>query len=117
MEPYLENGDLAILYPGQAYQTGEVVLYRHPDLGPVIHRISAVQGDRYILQGDHNEWVDSYQPTRTEVEGKLWLHVPRMGIVIQLFRTPLGAAILAGFLGTLLFWPDRKLQNKPETAS
>jgi len=117
MEPFLKNGDLAILHPSEAYQIGEVILYRHPEIGSVIHRIIAIEGDRYTIQGDHNEWIDSYKPARSEIDGKLWFHLAFAGKIIKGFRTPVGAALLAGLLGILLFWPDRESQKKRETSS
>ncbi len=108
MEPYLRNGDLAVIHPSKKYQVGEVVLYRNPDLGSVIHRIISIDSNRYTIQGDHNEWVDSYSPIRSEIYGKLWFHIPSAGKAIEKVRTPIGAALLAGIIGVFIFWPDRE---------
>src|SRR5205823_7409638 len=35
MEPGITSSDLAIVRAADHYQVGDVVLYRHPDLGPV----------------------------------------------------------------------------------
>jgi signal peptidase I len=105
MEPYLKNGDLVVVRPSKTYQVSDVILYRHPDLGSVIHRIMGVEGIKYIVQGDNNEWIDSYKPTQSEISGKLWFHIASAGKVIEQFRTPLGAALLAGILGIFVFWP------------
>ncbi len=110
----MTTGDLAILHPSEAYQIGDVVIYTHPELGSVIHRVIGVDGDHFIIQGDHNDWIDSYEPTQSEIQGKLWLHIPKAGKVIEGFRTPLGASLLAGMLGLFLFWPDRKESDPPE---
>ena len=115
MEPFLKNGDLAVLHPSQTYQIGEVVLYRHPDLGPVIHRIIGMEGNNYIVKGDHNEWTDSYQPSQEEMAGRLWIHIPSAGRVIEQFRTPIGAALLAGVLGIFVLWPVFE-KSKHETS-
>lgn len=105
MEPYLKNGDLVVVHPSKTYKVSDVILYRHPDLGSVIHRIMGVEENKYIVQGDHNEWIDSYKPTQSEISGKLWFHIPSAGKVIEQFRTPIGAALLAGILGIFVFWP------------
>src|SRR5690242_13524376 len=39
MEPSFHRGDLAILRQTNDYAIGDVVTYRHPTIGPVIHRI------------------------------------------------------------------------------
>ena len=105
MEPSMHNGDLAILRQSQEFQIGDVILYHHPKLGPVIHRIIGDEDNRYLLQGDNNGWEDSYRPTASEITGKLSLSVPYLGKTIKGLRTPLGAAMLAGVIGFFLFWP------------
>ena len=111
MEPYLHDGDMVVVTPGEEYGIGDVVVYRHPKLGTVIHRIISVEGNRYVIQGDHNDWIDSYQPSAAEIEGKLWFHVAYLGRVIEGFRSPIGAALLAGVIGLTIFWPERKPQE------
>jgi EAL domain-containing protein (putative c-di-GMP-specific phosphodiesterase class I) len=54
------------------------------------------------LQGDNNSWVDSYQPSRTEVIGKLWIHLPQWGSIIQLLRRPINLALFATALAGIL---------------
>ena len=101
----MHNGDLAILRQSQEFQIGDVILYHHPKLGPVIHRIIGDEDKRYLLQGDNNGWEDSYRPTASEITGKLSLSVPYLGKTIKGLRTPLGAAMLAVVIGFFLFWP------------
>ncbi|MGB9898297.1 S24/S26 family peptidase, partial [Thermanaerothrix sp.] len=98
MAPRFVRGDLVLVRPAPFYRVGDIVAYRHPEIGPVFHRIIAQSGERFILQGDHNTWVDSYHPTAAEILGKLWLHVPGLGWVIQTLRTPPALAALSGLL-------------------
>jgi hypothetical protein len=74
-------------------------------MGAVIHRIIAQDGDRYTLQGDNTTWTDDYQPTAAGILGKMWLHIPKGGYVLAGFRSPPGAALLAGTVGALAMWP------------
>lgn len=60
MKPVFHRGDLAILRTATDYQSGDIVTYRHPTIGPVIHRIISQDGDRFIFKGDHNTWTDAY---------------------------------------------------------
>ena len=102
MEPDFHRGDLAILRQAPDYQIGDIVTYRHPQIGPIIHRIIALDGDRYILKGDNNSWIDTYHPTRAECIGKLWLHIPAAGSFIEQLRIPRNMAILAAVLGCMI---------------
>src|SRR5947208_1928990 len=72
MEPGLKNGDLAIVRAADHYTVGEIALYRHPQIGPVIHRIIGRQDDEHFsFQGDNNTWVDSYTPGAADLLGAL----------------------------------------------
>jgi hypothetical protein len=73
----------------------------------VIHRIIDLKGNFYILQGDNNPWVDSYQPIQAEITGKLLFHIPQVGKLAKGFRSPVGAALLSGVLSFFLLWPDK----------
>ncbi|MBK6318294.1 MAG: signal peptidase I [Dehalococcoidia bacterium] len=88
MEPGMHRGDLAIVREADRYETGDVVTYQHPQIGPVIHRIIGRDGARYVFQGDHNDFIDPYHPTQDELIGELWVHVPGFGSWLARFRHP-----------------------------
>ncbi len=101
MEPGMHRGDLAIVRQADAYQVGDVVTYRHPQIGPVIHRIIGRDGARYVFQGDHNTFVDSYHPADGELVGKLWIHVPSVGKWLARFHSPwyMAGLLCLAFMG------------------
>ncbi len=102
MEPVFHRGDLAILRAATDYQVGDIVTYRHPTIGPVIHRIIAEDGDHFTFKGDHNTWTDAYRPSRAELIGKLWLYVPSAGLIVEQLHTPQHLAILAAVMGVIV---------------
>ena len=103
MEPLFHTGDLAIVRAASAYKVGEIVAYHSSLLHEVVlHRIVAIHGGHYTFKGDNNNFLDPVHPTRSDLVGKLWIHVPRAGLVIERLRTPVAAAILAGGIGFLL---------------
>ena len=103
MEPKFHRGDLVIVHKEPRYQIGDVIVYRNSQLKSfVFHRIISQQMGRYTLRGDNNSWVDTYEPSVKEVIGKLWLHIPGGGTVIQAIRTPFTMALIAGALGAFL---------------
>lgn len=97
MLPLLQKGDLVILRKAPFYQVGDIVTYSYPGIGPVIHRIIARELDRFVLRGDHNDWVDAYRPGKDEILGKRWLTFPAVGKGFLWLRTPWG---MAGFIST-----------------
>ena len=103
MEPNFHIGDLVIAQKQPIYQIGDAVVYQNLELqGFVFHRIISESAGHFTLQGDNNPWVDTYQPSKEEVVGKLWLHIPRGGMVMQKVRTPWVMALVAALLGILV---------------
>lgn len=101
MEPGMRRGDLAIVREQRTYRVGDVVTYRHPQIGPIIHRIIGFEEGRYILQGDNNDFIDGHEPTKEEVIGELWIHVPKVGAWMTRFSSPwyLTGLLIFAFLG------------------
>ncbi len=88
MEPRFHTGDLAIVRPVSNYRVGEIVAYWSTTLHAVVlHRITARDGNSYEFKGDNNHFIDPDRPTRSELLGKLWLHVPRAGRLLEMLHT------------------------------
>jgi signal peptidase I len=103
MEPHYHLGDLVIVHQVPVYQVGDIVVYRNAELKSLVfHRIIGLRLDHFLMKGDNNGWTDSYQPTQSELIGKLWIYLPKAGKTVKWLRTPLVLAILAGVLGIIL---------------
>lgn len=101
MEPALQQGDLVITRGSPTYQVGDITAYQHPEIGPIIHRIIEREGPYYTLQGDNNDWIDSYEPVDAEILGKAWLHLPGAAQKLLWLRTPLGLTLLSFAIGIM----------------
>lgn len=101
MLPSLSSGDLVLLRKAAFYTTGDVIAYRYPEIGTVIHRIIRQEGGRFVLKGDHNYWEDGYRPSSDEILGKLWIHLPGLGKIFAYFKNPAPFALLVG-MGSFL---------------
>lgn len=89
MEPGFHAGDLAVLRPDSAYAVGDVVAYRSEALDTIVmHRIVGRDGDRFVIQGDNNTWVDADSPTQDEILGELFIRVPQGGKALGALRNP-----------------------------
>jgi signal peptidase I len=102
MLPGIERGDLVVTRGTDEYRVGDVVAYQDPRIGAVLHRIIAIEGGRYVLQGDNNDFIDPYRPEHADIMGKLALHLPGVGNWLSGARQPRNAAILA-LAGGMLF--------------
>ena len=102
MAPSLHAGDLAVIRSQERVENGDVVLYHHPGLGVhVLHRVVRSSGGRYVVKGDNNDFLDDVRPTADEIEGKLWISLPRVGSAITWARAPLHAALIVFALAFL----------------
>jgi signal peptidase I len=102
MEPAFHIGDLIIAHREPTYQIGDAIVYQNRQLKSfVFHRVISQEMGYFTLKGDNNSWIDIYQPSYEEVVGKLWLHIPRGGVIIQKIRSPFVMALLAGALGAV----------------
>ncbi|HSC91658.1 MAG TPA: S24/S26 family peptidase [Gaiellaceae bacterium] len=103
MEPRYHGGDLVLARPAEDYAVGDVVAYHHPQLGrTVLHRIVARDGDRFQFKGDGNDYLDLPRPSRVQVIGREWVHVPRAGAALEWIRQPAHAALAVLALVLLL---------------
>ncbi|MGH9069509.1 MAG: signal peptidase I [Acidimicrobiales bacterium] len=97
MLPLFEGGGLVVTERQPSYRVGEVVAYHNATLHAVVmHRIIAMDGNRYVFKGDNNHFVDSYHPTKAELVGAERLYLPHVGHYLTYLRIPLVAAVLLG---------------------
>jgi signal peptidase I len=105
MEPRFHTGDLALVRPASQYKVGEIVAYWSTLLHTVVlHRIHAIDGNSYVFKGDNNRFLDPARPTRAELLGKLWLHIPGGGRWLDALHSPVVAAVVCGLLATALLF-------------
>jgi signal peptidase len=100
MEPTMYTGDLALARRQAGYQVGDVVAYRvetEQGTGLVIHRIVGGSAqDGFIMQGDNNDFRDSWRPTPDQVAGKALVNIPRVGSVFSYLQNPVRMAAAVG---------------------
>ena len=105
MLPRYHAGDLVILRKEPSYHVGEVAAYHNEQLHAIVlHRIVAIRGTRYVFKGDNNSWVTTFEPTKSQIVGARWLHLPEAGRLLLDLRTPIVAALLLGVLWLYSFW-------------
>ena len=104
MEPGFHLGDLVLARAASEYQIGDIVAYRHPDIGVVFHRIIARNGEFFTLKGDHNTWEDSFSPEKQDILGKYWFFLPKAGNWISSLRAPFPMVLLSLGIGIAFVW-------------
>jgi signal peptidase I len=113
MEPRFHTGDLALVRPTSEYKVGDITAYWSTLLHKVVlHRIHAIDGNTYVFKGDNNNFLDPTHPTRAQLLGKLWLHVPGAGVWLNALHNPVVAFVICALLATGLLFPFREERRR-----
>ena len=115
MVPAFARGDLLVVgaLDKDDPAVGDVVVYRDPTIGLVVHRVVAVDGDLVTTQGDANNATD--EPfDRSRVVGRVLLVIPMLGLLVGMLRTPLGALALLAITLLLVELPFRRHRGEEE---
>jgi len=107
MEPTYYTGDLVVARCG-APHVGDVVVYRPSEVDAkarIVHRIIGGTSEGWTLQGDNNDYPDSFAPTDDDVLGIAKVHVPKVMLVWDALSSPYvwGGLILLAL--ALAAWP------------
>lgn len=114
MEPTIMTDDLIIVREEADYEVGDVVVYQNGKL-LVVHRIVAMDGETVTTRGDANN-VDDGAIELSQIKGKVIAHIPRVGTVVRLLKTPTATLmlIIAAVLSVELPYRKEKEQKDEE---
>ncbi|MGN6578353.1 MAG: signal peptidase I, partial [Nocardioides sp.] len=120
MEPRLHGGDLIVMRRDDSYAVGDIVSYHVPKGQPgegyaIVHRLRAGNGSTgFTTKGDNVRLADPWTPTDDDIIGRLVFRVPKVGLGIMLFHSPLATGTLAG--GLTAFAIARRSTDKGKRA-
>ena len=117
MEPVLSVGDVIVVRPQESYAVSDIVVYQSGH-SLVVHRIISINGEgedaEIITQGDANNAPDA-PITRDEIKGRLWTHIPKVGLAMDMLRSPAGIIVViavAILLMELSFKRDKRNEDE-----
>lgn len=94
MEPTLSVNDLVFVTEEENYEEGDIIVFRD-GAHLILHRIVDINGGQIITQGDANNVADKPIDT-SDILGKMVFHIPGLGMLIQMIKTPLGICVIFG---------------------
>lgn len=84
--------DLVIVRQTKEYKTGDIVVYQG-ESSLVIHRVLSIDGEEVVTKGDANNKADD--PVAISViKGKMVAHIPFVGKIVRLLKTPVVLVLL-----------------------
>jgi signal peptidase I len=114
MEPTIAVDELIIVKAEDGYEVGDIVVYQTGRI-LVVHRIVAVDSETVTTRGDANN-VDDGAIELSQIKGKVIAHIPYVGTIVRLLKTPVATLmlIIAAVLSVAL--PYRKEKKKKDEA-
>ena len=118
MEPNIGINDLIIVHNEPEYSVGDVITYKAENY-VVTHRIIAEMDSKFITKGDANNTEDSSPVPETSIVGKVKFVIPKVGLMIEYLKTPLGMTCVAlcGFLIIEISFLNDKIKKKEGAGS
>lgn len=92
MEPTIMTNEMIIVKAQDSYEVGDVVVYQS-GYSLVVHRIIAMDDQMVTTRGDANN-VDDEPMELSRIKGEVIAHVPHVGTVIQVLKSPVATVIL-----------------------
>ncbi len=116
MEPAIGVDDMIVIKDKKSYQVGDVITFSTGGNLPVTHRIVGTdEQGRFLTKGDANNGVDREPVAQADVLGKVIVVIPRVGVLIDWLKTPLGmlGMVLVGVLAIEMpqFSPKSREKN------
>lgn len=105
MEPTIPTGSLVYVQQVGAGElaVGDVITFRLQSGAVVTHRIQAIDAaGNFTTQGDANNAADMAAVTAPQVLGRVRFHIPCLGAVCELIKTPAGILAVTAVLILLL---------------
>ena len=119
MEPNIPIWSLCVVNartPYEEIEVGDIVVYnRRSDDLRIIHRVIEITDGALVTKGDANQVSDGPSVTPDNLYGKYLFHIPGVGRVMYLAKTPAGIAVTAAVVVALLLWlaaDDRRERNR-----
>lgn len=118
MEPNIPTYSICLVTTHIQYdevEIGDVVVYtRVDDNNKIIHRVIEITDEGLITKGDANQSDDGISVTEDNLYALSLLHIPYLGKLFNLVRSPIGIAIIATLFGLLVIMDKKDDSQKKE---
>lgn len=121
MADTININDLVLIKNHEEYNINDIIMFRRNN-NFITHRIVDKTEEGFITKGDANNTEDEWVIAEDEIVGKSVYIVPKVGFVLDYFKTPSGliGILLIGFLlieGPLLIEDIKKKRAEEEKES
>lgn len=112
MEPVIMTNELIIVEARDQYEVGDIVVYQTGGI-LVVHRIVDMDGQMVTTRGEANN-VDDEPVELTQIKGKVIAHIPHVGELVRLLKSPIATILLIAGAVLSIEMPYHKEKEKKE---
>ena len=112
MSGAIEVNDVVIARERPVYAPQDVILFLDYEESLICHRIVGQTDDGFVTKGDANNVEDQRPIPQSHILGKVVWVLPRVGLVQQYARSPLGLSLIALAVAAIVLWPYLKRQKE-----
>lgn len=106
MSPALKTGDVVIIKPVSLYKVNDIITFNSQQNFTVTHRITQVNNNSFITKGDANPVVDQNTLHNSDILGKVFFTIPKIGYFIMFVKSLPGLIILIIIPSTLIIYQE-----------
>jgi len=106
MSPALKTGDMVIVKPILSYQVNDIITFNSHQNFTVTHRIIQTNNDGFITKGDANSVTDQNQVDKSQILGKVFFTLPKIGYFIMFVKSLPGLITLIIIPSTLIIYQE-----------
>ncbi len=106
MSPALKTGDMVIVKPISSYQVNDIITFNSHQNFTVTHRIIQTNNNGFITKGDANSVTDQNQVNKSQILGKVFFTVPKIGYFIMFVKSLPGLITLIIIPSTLIIYQE-----------
>ncbi len=106
MSPALKTGDVVIIKPVSLYKVNDIITFNSQQNFTVTHRIAQVNNDSFITKGDANPVADQNTLRNSDILGKVFFTIPKIGYFIMFVKSLPGLIILIIIPSTLIIYQE-----------
>lgn len=106
MSPALKTGDVVIIKPVSLYKVNDIITFNSQQNFTVTHRIAQVNNDSFITKGDANPVADQNTVYTSDILGKVFFTIPKIGYFIMFVKSLPGLIILIIIPSTLIIYQE-----------
>lgn len=106
MSPALKTGDVVVIKPVSSYQVNDIITFNSHQNFTVTHRITQINDKLFTTKGDANPVTDQNEIDESQILGKVFFTLPKIGYFIMFVKSLPGLITLIIIPSTLIIYQE-----------